>query len=371
MTFVFCHCIFAANQNFEIMENKIILSPITIVRSDEYNLWLEQIKQLYRNSKIKASLKVNNELLEFYWQLGREMYERRIEEVWGSGIVEKLSSDLKSAFPMSKGFSTTNLWYIKKWYLFYYEGYIKLHQVGGELLKILFSVPWKHHCVIITKCKTIESALFYLNQTINNNLSRALLEKSISKNEYETKGYAVTNFKETLPVPQNMLAQEIIKDPYHFDFLSMREEYDEKELELSLSRNIEHFLLELGKGFAFVGRQVELRVSDTSYYVDMLFYHIRLKSYVVIELKSVDFKPEFVGKLNFYVNAVDNLLKQNDDNQTIGLLICQGKDNTKVEWSFKGLETPLGIAEYKLESYKSVLPTIEEVEEELMNKKKS
>ena len=196
------------------------------------------------------------------------MYERKIEEVWGSRIVERLSIDLKSAFPSAKGFSTTNLWYIKKWYIFYSQEVKKLHQVGGEL---------------------------------------------------------------------------------------------------SLSRNIERFLLELGKGFAFVGRQVELRVSDTSYYVDMLFYHIRLKSYIVVELKSVDFKPEFVGKLNFYVNAVDNLLRHDDDNQTIGLLICHGKDNTKVEWSFKGLETPLGITEYKLETYKSVLPTIEEMESGLIS----
>ena len=347
------------------MENKIILSKTTIHSTDDYNLWLEEIKQLYKNSQIKASLKVNSVLLEFYWQLGREMFERKIEEVWGSGIVERLSYDLKTAFPLSKGFSTTNLWYIKKWYLFYYQEDKKLHQLGGELSEVLFSVPWRHHCVIITKCKTIESALFYLNQTINNNLSRAMLEESISRKDFETRGNAITNFNETLPIHQNRLAQEILKDPYHFDFLNIRNDYDEKELELSLSRNIEKFLLELGKGFAFVGRQVELRVSNTSYYVDMLFYHIRLKSYIVVELKAVEFKPEFAGKLNFYVNAVDNILKHDDDNQTIGLLICHGKDNTKVEWSFKGLETPLGIAEYKLEPYKSALPTIEEVETEL------
>ena len=348
------------------MKDKLIISKNTINHISEYNQWLQHIKNLYKNCQIKASLKVNQELLEFYWQLGREMYERKIEEVWGSRIVERLSIDLKSAFPSAKGFSTTNLWYIKKWYIFYSQEVKKLHQVGGELSQLLFSVPWKHHCVIITKCKSIESALFYLNHIVENNLSRAMLEKSISLKEFETRGSAITNFKETLPVPQNMLAQDIIKDPYNFDFLTMYDDYSEKELELSLSRNIERFLLELGKGFAFVGRQVELRVSDTSYYVDMLFYHIRLKSYIVVELKSVDFKPEFVGKLNFYVNAVDNLLRHDDDNQTIGLLICHGKDNTKVEWSFKGLETPLGIAEYKLDSYKAALPTIEEMESRLL-----
>ena len=169
------------------------------------------------------------------------------------------------------------------------------------------------------------------------------------------------------------MAQEILKDPYHFDFLSMREEYDERDLELALSLNIERFLLELGKGFAFVGRQIELRVAGTSYYLDMLFYHIRLKSYVVVELKTNDFKPEYVGKLNFYINAVDNVLKKEDDNSTIGLLICQGKDDTKVKWSFKGIETPMGIAEYRLknEDCKMSLPTIEEMVTELFKKRGS
>lgn len=347
------------------MENKLILSKEYLDDNKEYDLWLNHIKQIYRNCQIKASLKVNKELLNFYWQLGKEMNERKIEEVWGSGIVEKLSIDLKTAFPLTKGFSTTNLWYIKKWYLFYSQNDIKLHQLGGEFPEILFSIPWKHHCVIITKCKQIDEALFYFQRTIDNNWSRAILEKSILNNEYFAQGNALTNFNETLPIPRQKLAQEILKDPYHFDFLSIREEYDERDLELALSRNIERFLLELGKGFAFVGRQVELRVSETSYFMDMLFYHIKLKSFVVVELKTTDFKPEFVGKLNFYVNAVDNILKNDDDNSTIGLLICQGKDDTKVKWSFKGFETPMGIAEYRLnntEDYQSSLPTIEEIE---------
>lgn len=355
------------------MKNKLILSKEFLSENDEYVLWLDHIKQLYRISQIKASLKVNKELLGFYWQLGKEMAERKIEEVWGSGVVERLSIDLKNAFPMSKGFSTTNLWYIKKWYLFYCQCDVKLHQLGGEIPEVLFSIPWKHHCVIITKCKKIDEALFYFKQTIDNNLSRSELEKSILNNECLAKGNALTNFDDTLAFPRQKLAQEILKDPYHFDFLSMREEYDERDLELALSRNIERFLLELGKGFAFVGRQIELRVSGTSYYLDMLFYHIRLKSYVVVELKTNDFKPEYVGKLNFYINAVDNILKKEDDNSTIGLLICQGKDDTKVKWSFKGIETPMGIAEYRLknEDCKMSLPTIEEMETELFKKRGS
>ncbi len=353
------------------MENKLILSKDGIV-NDDYALWFEQIKQLYRNSQIKASLNVNKELLGFYWQLGKEMADRKIEEIWGSGVVERLSIDLKTAFPLAKGFSTTNLWYIKKWYLFYNHQDIKLHQLGGEFPETLYSIPWKHHCIIITKCKKIDEALFYIKQTIDNNWSRSVLEKSILNDEYKAKGSALTNFCDTLPIPRQKLAQEILKDPYHFDFLSIQEEYDERDLELALSRNIERFLLELGKGFAFVGRQVELRVSDSSYYLDMLFYHIWLKSYVVVELKTYDFKPEFVGKLNFYVNAVDNVLKKEDDNSTIGLLICQGKDDTKVKWSFKGIETPIGIAEYRLKKtdYQSSLPTIEEMESELIRIKR-
>ena len=210
--------------------------------------------------------------------------------------------------------------------------------------------------------------MFYIDETIANNWSRSALEDAISYNEYSTRGKAVNNFGETLPIPQQQLAKEIIKDPYHFDFLNIRDKYDESELENALSKNIENFLLELGKGFAFVGRQVELRVSDTSYYIDMLFYHIKLKCYVAVELKVVDFKPEFVGKLNFYVNAVNKLLKGDDDKPTIGLLICKNKDNTKVEWSLSGVQTPIGVAEYKMpdfDSFKSSLPTIEELEEEL------
>lgn len=349
------------------MENKIIISSNNIADT-EYSKWLEEIKQLYKNNQIKASLKVNKELLKFYWQLGKEMVDRKIEEKWGTKIVERLSLDLKKAFPESKGFSTTNLWYIKKWYLFYNQSDIILHQVGGEFGEKLFDIPWRHHCHIITKCKDVKEALFYIDETIANNWSRSALEDAISYNEYSTRGKAVNNFGETLPIPQQQLAKEILKDPYHFDFLNIRDKYDESELENALSKNIEKFLLELGKGFAFVGRQVELRVSDTSYYIDMLFYHIKLKCYVAVELKVVDFKPEFVGKLNFYVNAVNKLLKGDDDKPTIGLLICKNKDNTKVEWSLSGVQTPIGVAEYKMpdfDSFKSSLPTIEELEEEL------
>lgn len=260
--------------------------------------------------------------------------------------------------------------YIKKWYAFYAQSDIILHQAGGELENLFFQVPWRHHCEIITKCKTVEEATFYLQETVNNSWSRSALENALTANFYQQKGKAITNFKEHLPAPQSKLAQETLKDPYNFDFLTMREDYDERDLEDELTKHITQLLLELGKGLSFCGRQVELVVSGTSYRIDMLFYHIRLKCYVVVELKTHAFQPEYAGKLNFYVTAVDKLLKQEEDNPTIGLLICKTKDETKVEWAFNGIDKPLGVAAYEISNIipkeiVSKLPTIEEVEQGL------
>lgn len=245
----------------------------------------------------------------------------------------------------------------------------KVHQAGGEILELMYKVPWRHHVEIISKCKDVDEAIFYLNETVKNNWSRSALEDVISAKRYEKMGKALTNFQNTLPETQGNLAKAVLKDPYSFDFLSMREGYDERELEDALTSHITRFLLELGKGFAFVGRQVEIVVSDTSYFMDMLFYHIKLKCYVVVELKVVKFEPEFASKLNFYVTAVDKLMKGKDDNPTIGLLICKDKDETKVEWSFDGINKPLGVASYELniktDDFKNSLPTIEEIESEI------
>ncbi|MBQ3368129.1 DUF1016 family protein [bacterium] len=341
------------------MKNKIIVGSAKI-NDPEYSAWFETLKNRYRSSQIKAVVKINTELLEFYWSLGRDIAEKKAEERWGSGVIERLSSDFKSAFPGQKGFSTTNLWYIKKWFLFYSHDLEKLHQLGGEF----FCVPWRHHIEIITKCRDAGEAFFYIRKTVENNLSRSALQDILSLKLHETSGKALTNFKNTLGEIQGNLAHEMLKDPYKFDFLTMHPGYDEEALEDSLIHEITKLLLELGKGFAFVGRQVELVVSGTSYHIDMLFYHIHLKCYVVVELKVVPFKPEFIGKLNFYVTAVDKLLKRNDDNPTIGLLICKSKDNTKVEWSFEGLQKPLGVAVYdiNISDIKSALPTNEEIE---------
>ena len=352
------------------MVNKIIAN-VGIINDPEYMAWFETLKKRYKSSQIKAIVKVNTELLEFYWSLGRDIAEKKAEERWGTGIIERLSSDFKSAFPGQKGFSTTNLWYIKKWFLFYSADKQFLHQLGGEIKNMFFCVPWRHHIEIITKCRNVNEAFFYIRKTVENNLSRSALQDVLAVKLYETSGKALTNFKDTLGEIEGNLAQEMLKDPYKFDFLTMHPGYDEQALEDSLIHEITKLLLELGKGFAFVGRQVELVVSGTSYHIDMLFYHIHLKCYVVVELKVVPFKPEFVGKLNFYVTAVDKLLKRSDDKPTIGLLICKSKDKTKVEWSFDGLRKPLGVAVYdvNISDVKSALPTIEEIEQNLENKK--
>lgn len=265
--------------------------------------------------------------------------------------MEQISGDLRKAFADAKGFSSRNIWYAKKWYLFHEDNTEKLQQPVAEIqmpTKFAF-VPWGHHITLITKCKTAEEAEFYIDHIISENWSRSRLEDELASDLYKRQGGAITNFGDRLPMPQGQLAQEILKNPYNFDFLTMHEEYDERELEDALVANITRFLLELGQGFAFVGRQMELQMPDgKSYFPDLVFYHIRLKAYVVVELKAVAFKPEFTGKLNFYVSAADELLRGEGDNQSIGLIICKSADETTVEWSMRGIERPLGVASYQI-----------------------
>ena len=331
--------------------------------NSEYKEWFRELKQRIRQSQIRAAVRVNTTLLELYWDLGADIVSKQIESVWGSGIIKQLSDDLRMEFPDMQGFSTTNLWYIKKWYLFYSQSSEKLPQVVGE-------IPWGHNREIITKCKSIEEALFYAHKTIDEGWSRSTLIHFTEAGYYHSFGKAVTNFNNTLPAVQSELAAETLKDPYNFDFLSMTAGYKERELENALADNITNFLLELGRGFAFVGRQVELKVADSSYFIDMLFYHIRLKCYVVVELKTVNFEPEFAGKLNFYVTAVDRQLCDSNDNPTIGLLICKTKNDLIVEYSLSDIHKPVGVSSYDLQAVlpkelQSALPSISEVEKGL------
>ena len=366
----------------------------------DYVAWLSEIKQRYHSAQIKAAVKVNTEKLAFNWSVGRDLVIRKAEEKWGSGVVEQLSFDLRDAFPNEKGFGTTNLWAMKKWYLFFsspdaveklhqlggelqnsnIERFIKLRQVGGEIEPdfplVLGLVPWRHQVNIITKCKSIDETVFYLRECILGGWSRQTLDNSLKANLYKVQGKAISNFPEYLPEAQSRMAQEITKDNYDFGFVTVPVNYKEEQLEAALEQNITCFLLELGTGFAFVGRQKELIVGNRSRKIDMLFYHIRLKAYVVVELKVKAFDPEYAGKLNYYVNAVDELLKGPDDNPTIGLLICSDKDETDVRWAFKGIQTSMGVASYDNVriSPSNLLPSAEELQarvrlvEEEMNK---
>ena len=352
----------------------------------DYAQWLNEIKSRYRSAQIKAAVKVNAEQLLFNWQLGRDLVTRKAEEQWGAGVVEQLSMDLQAAFPESKGFSTTNLWYMKQWYEFYSSesSCQKLQQLVGEMQTvesqagiilqqhvgevdfpiILGLVPWGHHIQIISNCKSFDEALFYLKMTVKEGWSRNTLMNCIKGHYYENLGGAITNFADKLLSPQSELAQAITKDTYDFGFISLEDGYKEEALETELEKQLTRFLLELGTGFAYMGRQKQLIIAGKTRKLDMLFFHIPLNCYVVVELKAVPFQPEFAGKLNFYVNAVDDLIKTPSQNPTIGLLICSNKDETEVQYAFNGITTPMGVASYdnvQVKKLQEQLPSIEEL----------
>ena len=352
----------------------------------DYVSWITEIKRRYRAAQVKASVRVNSEKLLFNWELGRDLVQKKAEERWGAGVVEQISIDLQREFPGSNGFSVRNLWYMKQWYLFYSEADTKLQQPVAELesqklqqpvaeflqqpvreIPTSFAlVPWGHHIAIISQCKSLNEALFYIGKTIEQGLSRAALVNCIKAHLYEHQGKILNNFTEHLPALHSQLVQEVLKENYDFGFATVGHEiYDECELEEALTNSITDLLLELGSGFAFVGRQKELIVGGKSRKIDLLFYHIRLRCYVVCELKAREFEPEFAGKLNFYVNAVDELLKHDDENPTIGLLICSDMNKADVQWSFKGISTPMGVATYNNVRIQDVLPTQEQLKERM------
>lgn len=337
---------------------------------DDYREWMMAVRSSYRQSQIKAAVRVNAALLRFYWTLGRDIMAMNAEARWGTGFLKTLSLDMQREFTGSSGLSYTNLKYARAWYRFYHERYTKGQQAVGELEmpEIFERVPWGHHIVIITRVKTLEAALFYVRKTTDEGMSRSTLAHSIDSGDYERAGMAVTNFGDTLPTMQGDLAADILKSPYNLDFMNMKARYDERDFEDKLTRHITEFLLELGQGFAYVGHQVELVMpSGKSYKPDMIFYHTRLHCYIVVELKVVDFEPEFAGKLNFYVSAVDELLRGDGDNPTIGLLICKHKDDMTVRWAFRGVQRPLGVAEYENEMRRmaDLLPTEAQIKDNL------
>ena len=338
----------------------------------EYKKFLVELKEKVKNSQLKAAIKVNYELLNLYWELGKKITEKQKEYSWGDSFISNLSNDLKKEFPDMKGFSVQNLKNIRYWYLFYAEYLIGLQPVS-QLKKIenkIKSIPWGHNQRIMYKCKSVREAIFYVEKTIENGWSRTILEHQIDSKLYERLGSAISNFDSRLPKVQSELAKQTIKDPYNFDFLTLRDKYDERELEDALVKQITSFLLELGTGFSYIGRQVHLKVGDSDFYIDLLFYHVKLHCYVVVELKTEKFKPDFAGQLNFYVTAINRDLKSQEDNQTIGILICKDKDNVVAEYSLANISQPIGISKYEIsklleKEYKSSLPSIEEIEQSI------
>lgn len=363
-----------------------------LIKNDDYRAFIQEIKQRIQSAQIKAAVAVNQALLQLYWDLGERIVAKQREATWGDGFLLQMSRDLQMEFPDMKGFSKRNLEMMRQWFRFWSAdpaitkqlasqlGNAAIAQqavaqlgkpsIGQQAVGQIMLVPWGHNLVIISKAKTPAEALFYVQKNIQNNWSRAVLTHQIESGLYRREGQAVTNFQVTLPAIQSDLARQTLKDPYLFDFLMLREQHDEKELEEALTDHLTRFLLELGAGFSYIGRQHRLEVAGDEFFIDLLFYHTRLHCYVVIELKVVKFKPEFTGKLNFYVSAVDNLLKTALDNPTIGILICKSKNDTVVEYTLKDIHKPIGVSEYILTKnlppeLKSSLPTIEEIEAEL------
>ena len=372
----------------------------------EYAEWVKSLSQRFRQSQIKAAVKVNSEMLKFYWSLGKDIVEHDMENKYGSGFFKNLSLDLKDEFPDVKGFSPTNLGYMKRFYLMYSSAF-EIHpqpegksletgrsgnhpQLGGKsenletknaeeiaLIKAgrdIFSTPWGHHKLLIDKfLKAPEKAIFYAHKTVENGWSRSVLDNVIDTLLYEREGKAITNFQTALPAPLSGLAQEITRDPYLFDYTQLRGKYDETELKDALMTNVQKLLLELGNGFAFMGREYRMVVGGEELFCDMLFYNTHIHSYVIAEVKTRKFEPSFLGQLSGYVSIANHILKREGDNDTIGLLICKSKNEVMARYSLEGYNQPLGISEYELskvfpEDFKSSLPSIEDIENELKEK---
>jgi len=347
------------------VSGKIKSSSVSI---KDYANVLLSIKKQIQESQVKAALAANKELIKLYWSIGKTIAAKQKESGWGSGVIERLANDLQNEFPGIEGFSRTNIFRMRA----FYEAYQKIPQLVGQIEELpIFNIPWGHNAVLVEKIKDLNLKLWYAQKAIENGWSRSMLETWIKSKLHSRQGKAVTNFSRTLPVPHSDIAQQSLKDPYLFDFLTLQEEHIERDVEQGLIDHIQSFLLELGKDFSFVGRQYHIEVEGDDYYFDLLFYHLKLRCYIVIELKSTAFKPEYAGKLNFYLSAVDDLLRHKDDAPTIGLLLCKTKKNFTVEYALRGINKPIGVADYEAKiirnlpkNLKSSLPTIEEIEAE-------
>jgi predicted nuclease of restriction endonuclease-like (RecB) superfamily len=350
-----------------------------------YTDLFQNIKQRIRQAQTRAILAVNSELIRLYWDIGRMLDQRQQMEGWGTGFIPKLAMDLRNELPEVKGFSKRNIGYMLQFAREYgdpaspnpiaviaQDDYARRVEADVQplLQQRVAKIPWGHNLLLMERVKDRSTRLWYIQQTIAQGWSRNTLASMISSRLHERQGQSTTNFPSQLPSPQSDLAQQTLKDPYIFDFLTLEEPFHERELETGLIRHLENFLLELGQGFAFVGRQYLVSVGDDDFYIDLLFYHLRLRCFVVIDLKRGKFKPEYAGKINFYCNIVDDYLRHSGDQATIGLILCQEKNTVVAEYALRGMNKPIGVSEYELtralpNELKSSLPTIEELEAEL------
>ncbi len=327
-----------------------------------YAEWLAELKVRIHAAQQRAALAVNRELIGLYWQIGRDILQRQAEQGWGAKVIDRLAHDLRTAFPGMKGFSRANLMYMRAFAEAWPAAEI-VQQAVGQL-------PWGHNLVLLTKLKDPQRRLAYAQRAIEQGWSRNMLGIHIETRLLEREGQAVTNFVERLPAPQSDLASNTLKDPYLFDFLDVGQEADEREIESALVQHITRFLLELGAGFAFVGRQVHIEVGGDDFFIDLLFYHLKLRCYVVVELKAGAFKPEHAGQLNFYLSAVDTQVKAEQDSPSIGLLLCKSQNRVVAEYALRDTRKPMGVAEYQLiealpKDLQTSLPSIEQIENEL------
>ena len=335
------------------------------LQASDYQHWLKKLKTQIITAQQRASLSVNQELLKLYWHIGNDILQRQQQQGWGSKVIEQLAKDLRQAFPNLKGFSRSNLLYMRS----FAENWADFND-NPIVQQAVGQIPWGHNLVLLSKLKDKQQRLDYAQLCQQHGWSRNVLTHQIESQLLERKGSATTNFAATLPVPQSELAQQTLKDPYIFDFLSVGQEAKERDIEKALTQHISQFLLELGEGFAFVGKQVHLEVGEQDFYLDLLFYHLKLRCYLVVELKTGDFKPEHTGQLSFYLSAVDEQFKTEQDTPTIGLLLCKSRNRIIAEYALRDNSKPIGIAEYQLaqalpSNLEDKLPSIERIEREL------
>lgn len=342
---------------------RIDTAPLRI--DQHYKSFLKDIKERLKTAQIRAAMAANSELVKFYWQLGKDIIEKQKTFSWGEHFLEQFSNDIKKLFPEMQGFSVRNIYRMKQFAQLYPDLLILPQPVAN--------LPWGHISLLIHSVKETAKRDWYAIQTLKNGWSRSILKMQIESDLYERQGKSskkISNFHEHLPTTQSDLANDVLKDPYHFDFLTIHGAAHERAIENGLVTHVRDFLLELGQGFAFVGSQVPLTFEDQEFFIDLLFYHLHLRSFVVIELKATKFKPEHTGQLGFYLAAVDDLLRKEGDNQTIGILLCKSKNKIIAEYALRNIKAPIGVSEYKLskalpKELKTNLPTIEEIEAEL------